>query len=150
SEIRKAAGIRQWSSVQDRVITQPAATQQPAPRHAPHQPETRKTAVSERRLNEQVRIVGSGLLGASIGLGLRDHGVDVIVADVSPSAQQLGIDYGAGRAPAEGDKPGLIVVAVPPDVTARVVAAELAVYPNALVTDVASVKLGPLEQLRAM
>ncbi|WP_353987703.1 prephenate dehydrogenase [Ruicaihuangia caeni] len=106
--------------------------------------------MSERRLNEQVRIVGSGLLGASIGLGLRDHGVDVIVADVSPSAQQLAIDYGAGRAPADGDDPALIVVAVPPDVTAQVVAAELAAYPNALVTDVASVKLGPLEQLRAM
>lgn len=106
--------------------------------------------MTARRLNEQVRIVGSGLLGASIGLGLTEHGVDVIIDDVSPSAQQLAIDYGAGRAPAEGDDPGLIVVAVPPDVTARVVADELSRHPRALVTDVASVKLGPLEQLRAM
>jgi prephenate dehydrogenase len=105
--------------------------------------------MNERRLAEQVRIVGSGLLGASIGLGLRAHGVDVIVEDASPSARKLAIAYGAGRAPAGDDAPGLIVVAVPPDVTADVVAAELERYPAALVTDVASVKVAPLEDLRA-
>jgi len=41
-------------------------------------------------------------------------------------------------------------VCVPPDVTAVTVAAELANYPEALVTDVASVKLAPLAELRAM
>lgn len=104
--------------------------------------------MNERRLAEQVRIVGSGLLGASIGLGLRAHGVDVIVEDASPSARTLAIAYGAGRAPAADDAPGLIVVAVPPDVTADVVAAELERYPDALVTDVASVKVAPLAELR--
>lgn len=104
--------------------------------------------MNDRRLAEQVRIVGSGLLGASIGLGLRTHGVDVIVEDASPSARNLAIAYGAGRAPAADDAPGLIVVAVPPDVTADVVAAELQRYPDALVTDVASVKVAPLEELR--
>ncbi len=105
--------------------------------------------MNDRRLAEQVRIVGSGLLGASIGLGLRAHGVDVIVDDASPSARNLAIAYGAGRAPAADDAPGLIVVAVPPDVTADVVAAELARYPDALVTDVASVKVAPLDELRS-
>ncbi len=105
--------------------------------------------MNDRRLSAQVRVVGSGLLGASIGLGLREHGVDVIVDDASPSARRLAVDYGAGRAPAEGDAPGLVVVAVPPDVTADVVAAELARYPQALVTDVASVKVAPLEELRS-
>ncbi|MEO5921963.1 MAG: NAD(P)-binding domain-containing protein, partial [Pseudolysinimonas sp.] len=89
--------------------------------------------MNDRRLAEQVRIVGSGLLGASIGLGLRAHGVDVIVEDASPSARNLAIAYGAGRAPASDDAPGLIVVAVPPDVTADVVAAELQRFPDALV-----------------
>jgi prephenate dehydrogenase len=42
------------------------------------------------------------------------------------------------------------VVCVPPDVTATTVAAELAAYPTALVTDVASVKLAPLAELRAL
>ena len=104
--------------------------------------------MTRKRLGEQVRIVGSGLLGASIGLGLRQHGVDVAIDDNSPSALQLAVDYGAGRVARDDDAPGLIVVAVPPDVTARVVAAELLRYPDALVTDVASVKMAPLNALR--
>ena len=104
--------------------------------------------MTDRRLAEQVRVVGSGLLGASIGLGLSARGVDVILDDASPSTRALAIAYGAGRAPAAGDNPGLIVVAVPPDVVAQVVARELADYPDALVTDVASVKVAPLTELR--
>lgn len=104
--------------------------------------------MAKRRLVEQLRIVGSGLLGTSIGLGLREHGVDVILDDASPSALQLAIDYGAGRVPTIDDRPGLIVVCVPPDVTAQVVARELERFPDALVTDVASVKSAPLTELR--
>jgi prephenate dehydrogenase len=62
----------------------------------------------------------------------------------------LAIDYGAGRPAKDTDIPRLIVVAVPPDVTALVVAAELAAFPNAIVTDVASVKVSVLEDLRKM
>lgn len=105
-------------------------------------------AHADRRLTEQVRIVGSGLLGASIGLGLSAKGAEVIVDDASPSTRALAIAYGAGRAPASDDAPDLIVVAVPPDVVADVVAAELERFPEALVTDVASVKLAPLTELR--
>ncbi|WP_354594719.1 prephenate dehydrogenase [Frigoribacterium sp. PvP054] len=103
-----------------------------------------------RRLVGPVRIVGSGLLGASIGLRLRQHGVDVILDDVSPAARSLAVDYGAGRPPAEGDAPVLVVVAVPPDVTSEIVARELEAWPEALVTDVASVKVAPLAGLRAL
>jgi len=106
--------------------------------------------VTDRRLGGPVRIVGAGLLGASIGLALRARGVDVILSDISPSTVTLAVDYGAGRVPAEGDNPELIVVCVPPDVVATTVAAELAAYPNALVTDVASIKLAPLNELRAL
>ncbi len=53
-----------------------------------------------------------GLLGASIGLALREKGVDVVLDDVSPAALALAVDYGAGRRPADGDEPELIVVAV--------------------------------------
>ena len=105
--------------------------------------------MSERRLAGPVRIVGTGLLGTSIGLALREHGVDVILDDASPSSLDLAIDYGAGRRGHPDDEPQLIVVCVPPDVTARVVAVELAAHPTALVTDVASVKVAPLEALRA-
>lgn len=102
------------------------------------------------RITGQVRIVGAGLLGASIGLALHSKGVDTIMDDVSPGALALAIDYGAGRAARADDTPGLIVVAVPPDQTAGVVARELGAFPEALVTDVASVKGLPLAQLRAL
>jgi len=104
--------------------------------------------VNGARIVGQVRVVGSGLLGASVGLGLRAAGVDVVVADASPANQRLAIDYGAGREARDTDNPSLVVVAVPPDVTARVVAAELAAWPDALVTDVASVKAAILAELR--
>ena len=106
--------------------------------------------MTDRRLAGPVRIVGTGLLGASIGLALTARGVDVILADASPSTVTLAIDYGAGRLPAQGDNPELIVVCVPPDVTAQVVARELADYPGALVTDVASIKLAPFNDLVAL
>jgi prephenate dehydrogenase len=102
------------------------------------------------RTRGPVRIVGTGLLGASIGLALRALGVEVILADISPASVRLAVDYGAGRAAESGDSPTLVVVCVPPDVVAQTVAQELAAYPEALVTDVASVKLAPLNELRAM
>ena len=105
--------------------------------------------MSDRRLAGPVRIVGTGLLGTSIGLALRERGVDVILDDISPAGLDLAIDYGAGRHAASGDEPELVIVCVPPDVTARVVAAELAAHPAAIVTDVASVKVAPLDELRA-
>ncbi|TFC07084.1 prephenate dehydrogenase [Cryobacterium adonitolivorans] len=95
-----------------------------------------------------VRVVGAGLLGTSIGLGLSARGIDVILADASPTNLSLAIDYGAGRAATAGDAPQLIVVCVPPDVTADIVARELEAFPDAIVTDVASVKLAPLTELR--
>ena len=112
---------------------------------APSAPRT-ATAVASR-LSGTVRIVGTGLLGASIGHALSAKGVDVVLSDTSPAQQRLAIDYGAGRAPSADDAPVLIVVAVPPDVTADVIQAELERYPEAVVTDVASVKLEPFRAL---
>jgi prephenate dehydrogenase len=95
-----------------------------------------------------VRIVGTGLLGTSLGLALRRRGVDVELADPSPAAVALAMDLGAGvRGPVDGPI-GLVVVAAPPDVVADVVAAELSAHPRATVTDLASVKAGPLRSLQ--
>ncbi|WP_123446534.1 MULTISPECIES: prephenate dehydrogenase [unclassified Rathayibacter] len=101
------------------------------------------------RTTGTVRVVGSGLLGASIGLGLASRGVDVVLDDASPASLSLAIDYGAGRAATADDRPVLIVACVPPDVVAGVVERELAAFPEAVVTDVASVKMQPLRELRA-
>ncbi|WIB68365.1 prephenate dehydrogenase [Curtobacterium sp. MCBD17_035] len=124
--------------------TDPSASSGPsrtAPTAAPE-------STGQRRVSGQVRIVGTGLLGASIGLALRQQGVDVVLDDASPAALALAADYGAGRLASDGDRPGLVVVAVPPDVTASVVARELDAHPDAVVTDVSSVKAGPLAALR--
>jgi prephenate dehydrogenase len=100
------------------------------------------------RVQGTVRIVGAGLLGSSVGHALRARGVDVVLADASPAQLRLAVDYGAGRLPADDDRPGLVVVAVPPDVIADVIQQELVDHPDAVVTDVASVKLEPLRELR--
>jgi prephenate dehydrogenase len=103
--------------------------------------------MTDRRLTEQVHIIGAGLLGTSIGLALSEKGVDVTLADASPTAVRLAVDYGAGRAPRADDRPRLVVVAVPPDVTAATVAQALVEHPDAIVTDVASVKGSVLAEL---
>jgi len=95
-----------------------------------------------------VRVVGTGLLGTSAALALTLRGVDVVLQDVSPTAMAIARDLGAGRFPREDDDPAVVLVAAPPDVVAEVVAAELRRWPRAVVTDVASVKGGPLQTLR--
>lgn len=125
------------------------------------------------RTRGPVRIVGAGLLGASIGLALRANGVDVELDDASPSQLRLAVDYGAGTAAvraaagaanahepdgaqtdpsasassAASEPVSIVVVCVPPDVTADVVERELAAHPQAVVTDVASIKLEPYREL---
>jgi len=97
-----------------------------------------------------VRVVGTGLLGASIGMALRAGGVDVVLVDPSRTTVLLARDVGAGRLPqADEAEPVLVVVAAPPDVTADVVLAELAAHPHAVVTDVASVKASVLAAVRS-
>ena len=100
------------------------------------------------RVSGTVHVIGAGLLGASIGLGLRERGVQVTLEDQSPTVVALAADYGAGR-PRLGDdaEPSIVIVATPPDVTANVVASALARFPHAVVTDVASVKLAPYLEL---
>lgn len=115
----------------------------------PNGTSARAEAPLATRTSGTVRVVGSGLLGASVGHALTALGVDVVLSDTSPSQLRLAIDYGAGRAERDDDRPSLIVVAVPPDVVADVVERELATYPGAVVTDVASIKLEPLRTLRA-
>ena len=102
-------------------------------------------------LNGPVVVVGTGLLGTSIGLGLRGRGVAVFLSDPSPTNQAVAVDIGAGLplARLDGEQPELVVVAAPPDVTADVVERALQDYPEATVVDIASVKAGILADLRA-
>ncbi|WP_426998921.1 prephenate dehydrogenase [Pseudarthrobacter sp. N5] len=101
-------------------------------------------------LNGPVAVIGTGLLGASIGLGLRGRGVAVYLSDPSPTNQAVAVDIGAGLplAALGTEQPELVVVAAPPDVTADVVERALADYPRAVVVDIASIKAGIQEDLR--
>jgi prephenate dehydrogenase len=101
-------------------------------------------------LNGPVVVIGTGLLGTSIGLGLRGRGVAVYLSDPSPTNQAVAVDIGAGLPLAAlGDEsPELVVVASPPDVTAEVVERALTDYPDATVVDIASVKAAILQDLR--
>jgi prephenate dehydrogenase len=91
-------------------------------------------------LTGPIKIVGTGLIGTSIGLALRSKGLEVLLEDASPAVLSLAVDFGAGSKFQSGIEPQLVVVCTPPDVTAQVIASELLTHPRAIVTDVASVK----------
>ena len=90
-------------------------------------------------LPEPVLIVGCGLIGTSVALALRSHGIEVYLDDARPATVEVAVSRGAGK-PGPVDNPGLVVVAVPPSSVAAAVAAALSAWPDTLVTDVASVK----------
>ncbi|MFD1053898.1 prephenate dehydrogenase [Terrabacter terrigena] len=92
-------------------------------------------------MTTHVRIVGVGLIGASLGICLSGNGFRVSLEDPSPTAVRLARDLRAGEIADEGtDAPDVVVVAAPPDVAAKAVIAALNRWPDAVVTDVASVK----------
>jgi prephenate dehydrogenase len=97
----------------------------------------------------RVHVIGTGLVGTSLGLALSRLGDDVTLEDISPTHAALARDLGAGRLPDGPVEPDLVVVATPPDVTAHCVGTALRRWPTAAVTDVASVKGVVLDELRA-
>ena len=85
----------------------------------------------------KVRIVGSGLIGTSIGLGLVQHGISVEMIDSDTSAQALAQDLIGGE---EVVYPELVVLAVPTSALSQVIKAELSINPHSTFMDVGSVK----------
>jgi prephenate dehydrogenase len=104
--------------------------------------------VSDSALAGPVLVIGTGLIGTSIGLALRRAGHDVHLSDRSGQHLQTAVELGAGTDVAP-DNVRLAVVAVPPDAVATVAQAALADWPDAVITDVGSVKGAPLGQLLA-
>ena len=99
--------------------------------------------MASSRLTGPVEVIGVGLLGASVALACRRAGLDVLLSDVSPEHVRTASGLGAGRPRKPDDRPQLVVVAVPPDHLAEVIVAALETS-DAVVTDVGSVKSGPL------
>ena len=89
----------------------------------------------------RVLIVGSGLIGTSVGMALQAAGWPVAMTDRDPAAVDLAVRRHAGTPWQDGDPaPDLVVVAVPPSHVVEVSASALHRWPQATVTDVASVK----------
>ena len=109
------------------------------------------SAGERRGLTGPVLVVGTGLLGTSIGLALRRLGVDVHLRDLNPQNVTIAVSVGAGvdaDALTSAPEPELVVVAVPPDHLADEIVAALG-SGGAVVTDVGSVKSAPLQEVAA-
>jgi prephenate dehydrogenase len=89
-------------------------------------------------------IVGTGLIGTSIGLALRAAGRQVWLSDALPEIAAAAAAMGAGSiwdpTAVPDETIDLVVVAVQPEDLADVVARQLQLFPGATVTDVGSVK----------
>ena len=85
----------------------------------------------------KVRIVGSGLIGTSIGLGLVQRGVSVEMVDSDPTSQALANDLVGG---VEVRAPDLVVLAMPSSQLSEVINDEFALNPHSTFIDVGSVK----------
>jgi prephenate dehydrogenase len=95
-------------------------------------------------------VIGTGLIGTSIALALRERGADVWLSDSNPTAARLAADLGAGHALPAGGRPGgpadIAVLAVPPGAVAAALAAAQDQQLASCYTDVASVKERPLHE----
>ena len=92
--------------------------------------------MSQKKLTS-ARIVGSGLIGTSIGLGLVQRGVQVQMVDSDVKAQSLANDLVGG---VSISNPDLVVLAMPTSQLAAVIREESQLNPQSTFIDVGSVK----------
>ena len=85
----------------------------------------------------KVRIVGSGLIGTSIGLGLVQRGIAVEMVDSDPLAQALANDLTGGVVVVD---PELVIFALPTSGLSQVIQSEIDLNPQSTFMDVGSVK----------
>jgi len=90
---------------------------------------------------QRVRIVGSGLIGTSIGLALVAHGVEVDMRDIDPRAQLLARDLVKSH---DLKEPELTIFALPSSRLSEVLNYEFSINPGSKFIDIGSVKTKPL------
>jgi len=98
----------------------------------------------------QVAVIGTGLIGTSVALALREQGTGVWLADEDPEAARLAANLGAGEPLPDRAHADVAVIAVPPAAVAATLAAAQQRTLARCYTDVASVKQLPLAQARAL
>jgi len=91
-----------------------------------------------------VKIVGSGLIGTSMGLALSQRGVSVLMADSNPSAASLAQSLVNPGQIFESDHHfDLVVIAVPPSSFHSVISTEASMNPLSTFVDILSIKTKP-------
>ncbi len=98
-------------------------------------------------MSEAVLVVGTGLIGTSIGLALRGHR-EVVLTDRSPDHLEAAVARGAGRAWDGVEPASLVVLAVPPAVLASAYREIRSALKDAVVTHVCSIQSQVLVSLR--
>lgn len=99
----------------------------------------------------RVLIIGTGLMGTSVGLALQAADVEVLLTDADASHLRLAVSLGAGMSLSDDSPdPDLVIVGVPPALLGRIVADALHRYPNAIVTDLGSVKAQAAADVREL
>lgn len=102
----------------------------------------------------RVLIAGTGLIGTSIALALREHGAEVWLTDADEATARLAADLGAGTVvPDLRDAKGIAdgaVLAMPPDAVAPMLARAQDCAVADWYTDVASVKQLPVTRAREL
>jgi len=94
-----------------------------------------------------VRIIGSGLIGTSLGLALRAQGFDISMVDSVPERALLAQDL-VGK-PGEGPA-GLVVIATPTSAFREVAEREFLLNPSAVFMDIGSVKTKPQVEIETI
>ncbi|GDX21349.1 prephenate dehydrogenase [Actinomycetes bacterium] len=93
-----------------------------------------------------VRIVGAGLIGTSIGLALAAKNVPVEMVDVDSRNQGLAKDLTGATSLSD---PELIILATPLRALSQVINEQYRLNPNSTFMDVCSVKVEPLQKVKA-
>lgn len=86
-------------------------------------------------------VVGAGLIGCSVGLALRRHGVTTYLIDADPERARAAEALGAGLATRPPQPADIAVIAVPPGLVAPVLAEHQKLGTARCYTDVSGVKV---------
>lgn len=127
-----------------------AGRNQPRPNGVALAPAPRRSGAGARQATRSVLVVGTGLIGTSLALALREQGVVVFLSDTDETALTLACELGAGTQwltpRAGGAVVDLAVIAVPPDRVAEVLFRLQSDGAAMAYTDLASVKSLPIDQ----
>lgn len=96
-----------------------------------------------------VAIVGSGLIGTSIGLALSRAGIPTFLEDTDPGQRDLAVAMGAGQ-PWSGERVTHVVVAIPPAMVADELLSLLRRDLAETFSDVSSVKTQSLAEIQTI